>query len=213
MIRVLIVATYASVRAGLHALLADTTDWVIVGSVGSSADLEGLLTETRPDVVLLDVTDGDQARVLPLLAETEIGVVVLGDAPEGALTLARSSLPAWAYLSKEAEGPEIAAAVRAVATGLIATDRAGLAALLRGETPGADPDGETRFAAEDALTAREREVLQAIALGLPNKAIAARLGISTHTVKFHVAAILAKLGAASRTEAVTLGIRRGDVTL
>ena len=68
------------------------------------------------------------------------------------------------------------------------------------------PAGET-------LTVRETEVLQLVAQGLPNKIIASRLGISLHTVKFHVAAILAKLNASSRTEAVTLGARRGYVVL
>jgi DNA-binding CsgD family transcriptional regulator len=65
----------------------------------------------------------------------------------------------------------------------------------------------------DTLTVREREVLQLMAEGLPNKLIAARLSISQHTVKFHVASILAKLGAASRTEAVALGARLGYLVL
>ena len=65
----------------------------------------------------------------------------------------------------------------------------------------------------DDLTPREKEVLQFIALGLANKTIAGRLGISEHTVKFHVASLLSKLGAASRTEAVLLGARRGLVVL
>ena len=65
--------------------------------------------------------------------------------------------------------------------------------------------------ADEELTAREREVLQLVALGLPNKTIAGRLGISEHTVKFHVAAILAKLGAGSRTEAVHLGCSADEV--
>jgi DNA-binding NarL/FixJ family response regulator len=72
-----------------------------------------------------------------------------------------------------------------------------------------------RGAADPAqpLTARESEVLGMLAEGLGNKAIAARLGISTHTAKFHVASILAKLGAGSRTEAVTIGMRRGLVAI
>jgi DNA-binding NarL/FixJ family response regulator len=65
----------------------------------------------------------------------------------------------------------------------------------------------------EPLTRREREVIQMLASGLGNKEIAARLNISDHTVKFHVASILGKLGAASRTEAVSLGIRRGLVLL
>ena len=66
---------------------------------------------------------------------------------------------------------------------------------------------------DETLTTREREVLALMARGLPNKQIAARLSISLHTVKFHVASVLAKLGASSRTEAVTLGARRGAVSL
>jgi DNA-binding CsgD family transcriptional regulator len=65
----------------------------------------------------------------------------------------------------------------------------------------------------EPLSAREREVLQMVAAGSGNKEIAAKLGISEHTVKFHVASILGKLGAESRTEAVALGIRRGLVML
>ena len=65
----------------------------------------------------------------------------------------------------------------------------------------------------EALTAREREVLALLAEGLPNKAIAARLGISDQTVKFHVASISSKLGATNRTEAVRLAVRRGLITL
>lgn len=65
----------------------------------------------------------------------------------------------------------------------------------------------------ETLTAREREVLQLMAQGMPNKQIAGRLNISPHTAKFHVASILAKLGAVSRAEAVTRGARRGDLLL
>lgn len=65
----------------------------------------------------------------------------------------------------------------------------------------------------EPLTRREREVIQMLAGGLGNKEIASRLAISEHTVKFHVASILDKLGAGSRTEAVSLGIRRGIVLL
>lgn len=66
---------------------------------------------------------------------------------------------------------------------------------------------------DEALTAREVQVLELLAEGLPNKAIASRLGISDQTVKFHVAAISGKLGAANRTEAVRLAVRRGLITL
>jgi DNA-binding NarL/FixJ family response regulator len=69
------------------------------------------------------------------------------------------------------------------------------------------------FGPIDALTTREREVLELVAQGLPNKAIASRLGISDHTVKFHLSSIFSKLGASSRTEAVRRGVRAGLITL
>jgi two-component system, NarL family, response regulator YdfI len=212
-IRVLIVAAYASVRAGLHALLAEAEDLVIVGAISGSDELERLLSEGPPDVVLFDDNEADGAQVLEAISGSEAGLVTLGDQRGGYQRLAGRSLPGWAYLLKEADGNEIAGAVRAVAAGLIALDRS-LAPLLLAAAP-LEPASPAVVAplSGEALTAREREVLQLMADGLQNKQIATRLSISQHTVKFHVASILAKLGASSRTEAVTMGARRGYVTL
>src|SRR5688572_18580342 len=113
MIRVLIVAAYASVRAGLHALLADAADCEVLGAVSGSAELERLLPDSRPDVVLLDENDSDGARVLELLSGGEVGLVVLGEERGGYVSLAGSALSGWAYLLKEADGAEIAGAIRA----------------------------------------------------------------------------------------------------
>jgi DNA-binding NarL/FixJ family response regulator len=76
-----------------------------------------------------------------------------------------------------------------------------------------EPDGEAEPAAPEALTSREIQVLELLAEGLPNKGIAARLGISDQTVKFHVASISGKLGAANRTDAVRRAVRRGLISL
>lgn len=213
MIRVLIVAAYASVRAGLHALLADAEDIAIVGAISGSDELECLLTDDPPDVVLFDDNEGDGARVLEVVCGSEAGLVMLGDNRRAYLTLAGRSLHGWAYLLKEADGAEIAGAVRAVAAGLVVLDHSLAPLLTPASLPApAGPAAATSLPGE-TLTAREREVLQLMAGGLQNKQIATRLSISQHTVKFHVASILAKLGASSRTEAVTLGARRGLVTL
>ena len=122
----------------------------------------------------------------------------------------------WAYLGREASAEKIVAAVRAVASGLVAIDPcAGGYLLSRNGARSTDDDlssGGERGATEE-VTAREREVLQLVAVGLPNKHIARRLAISEHTVKFHVAALLAKLGAGSRTEAVHRSARRGLIAL
>jgi len=105
----------------------------------------------------------------------------------------------------------LAAAVHAVAAGLVVIDHTALSTLSFQSRSLAHPDIDRLE--ETTLTAREMEVLKLLASGLPNKTIAARLKISSHTAKFHVASILAKLGAASRTEAVAVGMRRGLLAL
>ncbi len=104
---------------------------------------------------------------------------------------------------------QLAAALHAVASGLVVLHPTEVQAAFPLAAPASQPLAELA----EPLTRREREVLQMLAGGLANKEIAARLQISDHTAKFHVAAILGKLGAATRTEAVALGIRRGLVLL
>jgi DNA-binding NarL/FixJ family response regulator len=112
-----------------------------------------------------------------------------------------------AYLLKEATADELAAAVTAVARGLVVFDPA-LATLMANR-----PHEQPLLLEGTKLSDREVEVLGLVASGLPNKGIARELGISEHTVKFHVGTILGKLGAASRTEAVTLAVRGGVLPL
>jgi DNA-binding NarL/FixJ family response regulator len=222
--RVLIIAGYASVRAGLHALLAAEPCVEVLGAVEEVGDpLARLLSDLKPDALLLD-TSGDGGGVdsigdlLPMLPSPEEGeaapaVVVLGDEPERDMPrLAQATVPGWAYLLREADGPQIVGAIRAASAGLVALER-GLALPLAPPPARSTPRPiEEEYPAE-ALTPREIEVLQLMAEGLPNKIIASRLKISLHTAKFHVAQILGKLDATSRTEAVTIGARRGYVIL
>ncbi len=210
--RILIVAPYASVRAGLHAMLSEADDHHIVTCVSGEEEMQSLLLSARPDVVVFDGSSEEMLRVAFTLAVAAIPLITLTEDREDARLLATVGLRAWSWLRKEADGAEISAAISATAAGLIALDSSlsewlAPSEMLRQETtPYPILPGE-------ALTAREREVLQLLAQGLPNKIIAVRLHISLYTAKFHVASILAKLGAASRTEAVTLGARRGYVTL
>jgi DNA-binding NarL/FixJ family response regulator len=211
-IDVLIVAPYSSVRAGLRTLLAEPPDCRVIGEVGGSSDLARIFSETPAEVVLCDYTPIDGPDIVATAAENGAALVLLGDGETGYRELAGSDLPGWAYLRKEADGEEIAGAVRAVAAGLVVLDRL-LAPSFCPPLPFAPPLAEESLLPDETLTPREREVIQLMAQGLPNKNIAARLSISLHTVKFHVASILAKLNANSRTEAVTQGARRGLVTL
>jgi NarL family two-component system response regulator YdfI len=195
-IRVLIVAGSAVVRAGLEALLASSPGIECVGALPDLSNIEDL----HPDVVLADAS-------LDQLAPPANGY-----APAFVL-LTRVDQPGWtheairlgvrAFLPRDASAAGILAAVESAAQGLAVVDPRELETLLATTRP-AHVEEET-----SVLTARELEVLRMLADGAANKQIAWKLGISEHTVKFHVASILSKLNAGTRTEAVTSGIRKG----
>ena len=166
--------------------------------------------DVPPDVLVLDVgSASDLDEVIDGLEDPELGLLVLGPPDGVGRLLGGQPSFAWGYLSPQSGPQEISAAVRAVAAGLTVIEPGLLTVLERGgrvATPMVDES-------QEGLTAREREILQLVAEGLTNKAIALRLTISDHTVKFHVASILAKLGAGSRTEAVHLAARQGLIAL
>jgi DNA-binding NarL/FixJ family response regulator len=227
--RVLIVAGYASLRAGLHDLLLGAQGMCVLGETGAAGGeaFLRLVQDVRPDVIVLDASDENALGAVlaaidapmpdrPIREDTP-GLVVLSSVPLGDIPRlqAAPSLPGWACLLRDADGPQIVGAIRAVTEGLVVLDRGVMQRLASMVGPDSGPArsaiSESEFPGE-TLTAREIEVLQLIAQGLPNKIIATRLGISLHTAKFHVAQILGKLDATSRTEAVTIGARRGYVT-
>jgi DNA-binding NarL/FixJ family response regulator len=204
------VARYASVRAGLASMLEDASDLKIVGEVTGGGDFDETFASDPADVILCDA-EADEARdVIKCASEHDAAIVLLDNTVDVAQTLSTATLRGWALLPKDAERDEIRAALRAVVNGLVTLDRSIALSLLR---PTIASAGATAIVEVDVLTAREKEILTLMAEGLPNKQIAIRLSISLHTVKFHVASILAKLGVQSRTEAVTLGIRQGLVIL
>ena len=196
--RVLVVAAYPALRAGLLALLA--SDPSLEPIAFERADLGGDPVAT-PAAIVVDYSAGEPegsdsiADVFPGTPLVMIGADPATDGPGIA------GAPV-AYLPSDIDAQALAAAVRAAAAGLIVLDPTIAGAT--GVHAHARATGEA-----EALTAREREVLYLVAEGLPNKAIARELNISEHTAKFHVGSLLGKLGAASRTEAVTLATRRG----
>ena len=150
----------------------------------------------------------------PLLAhrysDTPRAAVILSDDPGQPAMLARAGLRGWSVLGRDVDSDQLDLAVRSADAGLVLLDLPVAATALSLPTavaaPGVGPG-------TDALTARELQVLQLVAQGLPNKGIARRLGISENTAKFHVASLSGKLGASSRTEAVTLAARQGLILL
>ena len=209
LLRILIVAADALTRAGLSAILATQTDLQAVGQLQPTDDLDDALKVFQPDVILWDIgyagddalealsdfTQHTSAPTLPLLA-------LLAD-PSIAPSVWQAGVRA--LLPRSAPVATLAAALHAAAANLVVLDPRSASSVLVPAT--GLPD------AIEPLTAREREVLQLMAQGMPNKTIARELAISEHTVKFHVNAILSKFGAQSRTEAVVLASRAGLVLL
>ena len=209
-IDVLLISPLATVRAGLSALLREDHGIQIAGQAASLDGAAAVDLLPGHGLVLLDAASaGEIDDAVAVLDGTGLGLVMLGPPGAGSRLMQAAPSFAWAYLSRDAASDRIVAAVHAVAAGLVAFEPESGALPLAARAAGPLPAGDEI----DDLTSREREVLTLVAIGLTNKAIAQRLTISDHTVKFHVAAILAKLGAESRTEAVHLAARRGLLTL
>jgi DNA-binding NarL/FixJ family response regulator len=207
-IRIYILAPTPALRSGLRALLSGEEQ---VEVVGEAATLDELNEYAGLDVILL-AGDGyslDSLAAAVVEADPLPALLLLSEHPGAIYTLADLPLRAWGLLPPDAEEDELFAAVLALHEGLLAATPALLRPLL-GEAPAQLAD-ENEIIEE--LTARENEVLQLLAQGLPNKQIALELGISEHTVKFHISAIYAKLSVTNRTEAVRRALRLGLVVL
>ena len=161
--------------------------------------------EISADVLLIEAEDLNE-HDWRALSELPISILLLMDAPNSGLVTQALRAGIRGAIPSDATPQEIESAVHAINAGLVVTTPTLLAELL----PETQIFGE---ALAEPLSSRELEVLDLLAEGLSNKLIAHRLNISEHTVKTHVASIFAKLGASSRTEAVSQAIRRGLVML
>lgn len=199
MIRVLLIAPSPALRAGLRSLLASDPEIRIVGeqsqwsgSRGDGNSEADVVVTTSASFASLPIGDGDRAVDAPIL--------FLRDEPLN-LQLAANWSAVWGILPLESSSGELCAAVHALSEGLVV----GAPQLLFSEEQASPQRGP--------LTEREAEVLEWLAKGLANKQIAAELGISEHTVKFHISSIYAKLNATNRTQAVREGLRNGWILL
>jgi DNA-binding NarL/FixJ family response regulator len=197
---VTIVAGLPSVRLGLADMLSSHGHTVL--SEDEAIDGASVWVLDAPGAPALDALSAQRYSDSPRAA------VVLSDEPGMASQLARAGLRGWACLARDADADQLDLAVRSAEAGLVLLDLPVAATSLTAPAPVAAP-AQTM----EPLTARELQVLQLVAQGLPNKGIARRLGISENTAKFHVASLCGKLGASSRTEAVTLAARRGLILL
>jgi DNA-binding NarL/FixJ family response regulator len=187
-----------------------------VDIAGSGADLEtisGQLAEVEPDVVLFEAGADTPEELLNALEDSEVAqeypFIVLSEQPKAPWLSRALRAGVRAVLPREVTPEQLRAALEAAAAGLVVVQPSELDTIL----PATNGSSTAVDELPEPLTRREREVLQMLAAGLGNKEIAVRLVISDHTVKFHVASILGKLGVSTRTEAVSAGIRRGLVML
>jgi DNA-binding NarL/FixJ family response regulator len=213
-IRVLLVDDHAMVRRGMRDFLELHDDIEIVGEAVDGGDAIEQAGALRPDIVVMDLMmpgiDGIEATARIRADLPEVEVIALTSFVEEARVLAAIEAGAAGFLLKDAEADELAAAIRAAAAGEVHLDPAIAGIVARRMRAGhADTAAGQHIDGISSLTQRERDVLACVAQGLPNRAIADRLGITERTARTHVSNILAKLGLASRTQAALFAVQNG----
>jgi two-component system, NarL family, response regulator YdfI len=216
--RVLLAAASAVRRAGLETLVKNTASLKLVGTFKSVRGIVQRAEELQPDVIVTDLAadelgmGGLEARSVGVPGISQIAhsfpMVVLIDDPASDWTAQALRSGVKAILARDATMDELLPAIQAAYSGMVLLD-SDVAQRLAARVH----SSSAVVAVPEDLTPREIEVLRMLADGSGNREMAHQLGISEHTVKFHISSILDKLGAASRTEAVTMGIRMGLILL
>jgi DNA-binding NarL/FixJ family response regulator len=205
-LRLVVVADDRLARVGLVALLEHEPGLAVVGQLSGDDDVTQAARESAAALALWDLGASAVPRFDRLTEAAVAGLSTLALVHHDEDAVEALAAGAHGALSRLADGPRIAAALAAIHERLVVVDEPLAGSVLRPRQPRAT-------ALVEPLTPRELEVLQLLAMGLPNKAIAERLHISDHTAKFHVNAILGKLGAQTRTEAIVHAARLGLVLL
>jgi NarL family two-component system response regulator LiaR len=207
-IRVLLVDDHDMVRRGLALFLQAYDDLMLVGEADDGAVAVQRCTTLRPDVVVMDLMmpgmDGATATRAIREQLPTVQVIALTSFQEEGLVQRALQAGAIGYLLKNVSAQELAMAIRAAHAGRPTLAPEAARDLIRAGRPSAGPGHD--------LTPREREVLNLLARGMSNGAIARHLVVSPSTIKFHVSSILSKLGVVSRTEAVALAMKHHLVT-
>jgi DNA-binding NarL/FixJ family response regulator len=205
-IRVLILAASPVMRLGLERLLESE----------ATIELLGPASAIEPHVVLLCGTRESLKQLSSTFQSPPAPIIFIAERTDARLIVEALDTGVRGILQAESSASELCSAIQAVVVGLSVFSIQVLQTLRESlreppQEPHFDPDYKNHFIEE--LTSREHEVLEMMMEGLSNKEIALQLNVSLHTVKFHISSILAKLGASSRTEATTIGLRRGLITI
>jgi DNA-binding NarL/FixJ family response regulator len=210
-IRVVIAEDHTLVREGTRNILEQSRDIRVVGEAANGAEVVRMANQLAPDVLLVDIglpeINGIEATRQVKARHPAIAVLALTAYDDGPYVLAMLEAGAAGYLLKNCRSDDLVQTIRAVHTGqtvlapAVACKVVGRLAVL--------PERAAKIGDEGSLTSREREALLLVAKGLTNKAIARAMSLSPRTVQLHLAHIFHKMEVASRTEAVTSGLRRG----
>jgi two-component system, NarL family, response regulator YdfI len=202
-----VAATSAVRRVGLESIVRSHLDFQLAGSFGSVASLFSFSHGTELDVFVIDSDSIPDLLHEPMSDAAIVLLTAVSDA-RSISRLLRNRVRA--ILSRESDPDDVISAIYAAQDGLVLLSPPAAESLAAVYD---DRALEVETGSSEEITSRETDVLRMLAEGLVNKDIATRLGISEHTVKFHISSILDKLGASTRTEAVALGIRRGLIPI
>jgi two-component system, NarL family, response regulator YdfI len=216
MIQIAIHASSSIPQAGLESLLQTVPEFEVVATAYPTP-VSQLLEEYAPDILLVEGfalnTETIQQLAENFTESSRTALVVLAPIPQRSVVIQAIALGISALLPTSASLAELVAAIQAAAMGLFVLHPEFTAALQESGSALWSDGNPDVLEQDERLTPRELEVLGLLSRGLGNRAIAAQLQISEHTVKFHISTILSKLNAASRTEAVAIGLRRGLIML
>jgi two-component system, NarL family, nitrate/nitrite response regulator NarL len=208
---ILVVAKDRLARSGLAAFVAETENYKVVGQSTGAEDLAEDIELNDPDLILYDLgwNPVSVVNTLKNSSDYDVPVIVLVPDEDGVREVNTALMGGGSYglLLRDGDTNMLAAAMESVLNGLIVIDPSIAQEIMQTAT---SATGDVNI---EPLTAREDQVLQLLARGLTNKAIAQSLDITDHTVKFHVTAIMGKLSAQSRTDAVVRATRLGLIIL
>jgi NarL family two-component system response regulator YdfI len=212
LIRVSIIAPAIAIRTGLRALLSDDPQINVIVEAATMEEMAEELDET--DIIVwapVATMDMESAfsKAGRLMNEEMPALLLVHNDPKALEYLTQLPVRAWGMLDQEATQTELIASLLALNEGLIVINPTWLNKMVKSASISKDGNADL----VEPLTGREVEILQLLALGLTNKQIAGRLGISAHTVKFHVSTIFSKLGTTNRVETVNLGLKKGLIVL